>query len=249
MKKINFFLFRNGEKMNYLIIDERMRKIEKETLINLDYELIEIRKSKKVYSEISSHVDIFICKIGNKLISEKSQYENIKLTSKILIEEGNDEIKENYPEDIKYNICIVGNKAIHNFNYTDLKIKENLIKNKYELIDVKQGYTNCSIAVIDENSIIISDKGLYKELKNKDLNILFLDYEPDIKLLNEKGYSNKKGFIGGAISRVKNNIIVSGDLKKIDKDSKIRNFIKERNLNLIEFNGLDVIDYGGILEC
>ena len=56
------------------------------------------------------------------------------------------------------------------------------------------------------------------------------------------------GFIGGAISRIGNNVFVSGDLNKIDKNNQIKNFIKKRNLNIISFSDLDVIDYGGIIE-
>ena len=39
-----------------------------------------------------------------------------------------------------------------------------------------------------------------------------------------------------------------GDLDKIDKDNKIRKFITDRKLKIIDFKGLDVVDYGGILE-
>ena len=66
--------------------------------------------------------------------------------------------------------------------------------------------------------------------------------------MNNRGYSNRKGFIGGAISRIGENIIVFGELSKIDKNEQIKNFIEQRNLNIIEFKGLDVIDYGGIVE-
>ena len=62
-----------------IIIDERMRQIEKHKLKELGYDLIEIKQSSKVYPEISSHVDIFTCKIGDLLIVESSQYEQIKL--------------------------------------------------------------------------------------------------------------------------------------------------------------------------
>ena len=72
--------------------------------------------------------------------------------------------------------------------------------------------------------------------------------EPDIKLLTQNGISNKKGFIGGAITRIEDNIIVTGDLRKIDIEGKIREFIERKNLKIIDFNDLDVIDYGGILE-
>ena len=238
--------------MGYILIDERMRKIEKQTLKSLGYKLIEIKKSINVYPEISSHVDIFACKVKDKIIVEKSAYNILKnklnKDENVLIS-GETTISGDYPNDINYNVCIVGDRAIHNFKYTDSKISEELKKNKFELINVKQGYSNCSIAVIDENSIILSDRGLYNNLKNSGLDILFLDYMPDIKLFDENGeYSKKNGFIGGAISRVGDNIIVLGDLDKIDYNSNIRNFIEERNLNVINFKGLDVIDYGGVIE-
>ena len=234
--------------MKYIIIDERMREIEKEKLRSLGYELVEIKKSNHVYPEISSHVDIFTCKIDDKIVIEESQYDNIvkKINRKNIIQ-GEYRLSEKYPYDISYNVCTIGNKAIHNFKYTEPKIYNLLLEKDFECIEVKQGYSNCSIAVIDNNSIILSDKGLYNSLKNKDLDILFLDDEYDIKLLNENGnYSLKTGFIGGTIARVENNIIIFGDLDKIDKRKQIRKFIEKKGLNIIEFKGLDVIDYGGI---
>ena len=232
-----------------LIIDERMRQLEKEKLKSLGYQLLEIKQNKKVYLEISSHVDIFACKIGEKIIIEPSQYNNIKLQAQnVIIQQGNEEIENKYPYDIKYNVCIIGKKALHNFDYTDSKIKEELNNQKYEMINTTQGYTNCSIAVIDDNSAIATDKGLYKILKKHNIDVLYLDYEPDIKLLNVKGYSNKKGFIGGAISRIGKNVIIFGELSKIDKNNQIKNFIENKNLNIVQFEGIDVIDYGGIIE-
>lgn len=228
-----------------LIIDERMRQIEKDKLKSLGYELVEISQNSKVYSEISSHVDIFVCKIGDTLIVEPTQYNQLKLKLPN-IKKGNEEVEEKYPYDIKYNVCTIGKKAFHNFEYTDLQIKEELIKQGYELINTNQGYTNCSIAVIDDNSAIVTDKGLYKILKKYDVDVLYLKYEPDIKLLNNHQYSNRKGFIGGAIARIDDKVIVFGDLDKIDNNNQIRKFIKDRNIELIEFKGLDVIDYGGV---
>lgn len=232
-----------------LIIDERMRKIEKEKLKKLGYNLIEIKQSEKVYQEISAHVDIFTCKIGKKLIVEPTQYNNIKTQlQEEVIEQGNEPIESKYPFDIKYNVCVIGKKALHNFEYTDSKIKEELQIQGYELINTTQGYTNCSIAIIDDNSAIVTDKGLYKILQKHNIDVLYLEYEPDIKLLNNEGYSKRKGFIGGVISRIDNKVYVSGDLNKIDQNEQIRNFIEKRNLQLIDFKGLDVIDYGGIVR-
>ena len=244
--------------MKNVIIDERMRQIEKRKLSELGYNIIEIKQSDKLYQEISSHVDIFVCKterniivepskfkyIKDKLKNEKSQFSNED--KRIL--SGNEEINAKYPYDIKYNVCIIGRKALHNFEYTDSKLKTELIKQGYEMIDTTQGYTNCSIAVIDNNSAIVTDKGLYKILQKNNINVLYLDYEPDIKLLKSEGYSNRNGFIGGAVSRLGDKIIVFGDLNEIDINGAMRKFISQRGLDIIDFKGLDVIDYGGIIE-
>jgi len=238
--------------MEYILIDPRMRNVEKNTLKYLGYELVPIQRSNNVYPEISSHVDIFTTKIGDTLVVEKSQFEDLTFMlkkSEYNIVRGKEQIEMNYPDDIKYNVAIIGNYAVHNFKYTDKKVLKLLQEGGYELIDVEQGYTNCSIAVIDDTSVITTDKKIAERLRANNLSVLLLDYTPDIKLLDEHGrYSSMQGFIGGAIGKVDNNIIIFGDLEKIDKDGKIRNFITERHLQIIEFNGLDVIDYGGILE-
>lgn len=230
-----------------VIIDNRMRKLEKEQLKKLGYELIEINTSTKLYPEISSHVDIFACKVRDKIIIEPTQYQNIIQYAKNSIK-GQDEIQEKYPDDIKYNVCTIGKKAIHNFQYTDERLKQELINNNYELINTTQGYTNCSIAVIDDNSAIVSDKGLYKILEFHDIDTLLVENNLDIKLLNGENYSSKKGFIGGCITRLGDSIIVFGDLNKIDIDGRIRNFITSKKIKIIEFKGLDIIDYGGLIE-
>lgn len=233
-----------------IIIDERMRKVEKEKLKELGYNLIELKSSNSTYEEICSHVDIFTCKIGDKLIVEPSAYGWIKERdcNNYNIESGSKKIEKKYPYDIKYNVCTIGKKALHSWEFTDPKVKEELIKQDYELINTTQGYTNCSIAVIDENSAIVTDKGLYKILLKYNIDVLYLKYELDIKLLTSKGYSNRKGFIGGAISRIGDNVIIFGDLNKIDRDEKVRKFISKKGFRIIEFTGLDVIDYGGLVE-
>ncbi len=238
--------------MDYILIDGRMRNKEKNMLKYLGYKLVEIKKSINVYPEISSHVDIFALKIGDTLVCEKNAYSDLAFmlkNSEYNIVSGKEEIEQNYPEDIKYNVCIVGRYAIHNFKYTDKTVLKILKDGDYELINVDQGYTNCSIAVIDDSSVITTDRKIAEKLIANNFSVLYLDYTPDIKLLDEYGnYSNMNGFIGGAIGKVDNNIIIFGDLCKIDRENKIREFIESRNLKLIEFEGLDVIDYGGIVE-
>ena len=227
-----------------VIIDKRMRKIEKQKIQDIGYEIIEVQTNQEVYPEISSHADIFVCKVRNEIIIEPSQ--KFKELSNFVY--GEEKIRIKYPQDIKYNVCIIGNIAIHNLNYTDKILKQKLIDNHFELVNTTQGYTNCSIAVINENSAIVTDKGLNKILQKHGIKTLYLNERLDIKLLKENKYSEKKGFIGGCISRLGDKVIIFGDLDKIDSKNKMRNFINEKGLEIIEFKGLDVIDYGGLIE-
>lgn len=235
-----------------IIVDNRIRKIEMEFLNKLDRNILALPSINNVYEEISSHVDIYISKIKDTLIIEKAMYDNIKekvLDNDICIVRGNETVKNPYPNDILYNVCVIGNNAIHNFKYTDKKLLEIIDKKGLNKININQGYSNCSIAVIDDNSAIVSDKKIANILQEYGIDTLYIDEKLYIKLLDKKGnYSKMSGFIGGAIARIENNVIVFGDLNKIDKENKIRNFITSRNLNIIDFKGFDVIDYGGIIK-
>ena len=234
----------------YIVIDSKMRKVEKEYLNSLGYRVINVQTNKNVYDEISSHVDIFACKIKDKIVVEPSVYSYLKEEKYDLknVICGKNKVGLKYPLDVLYNVCCIGENVIHNFKYTDEKILEIIQKEKLNMIDINQGYSNCSIAVIDDNSVVVTDKKIAEKLIENDIDVLLLEENLDIKLLKNDGkYSKMKGFIGGCMSRIENKIIIFGDISKIDKEKKIRNFIQSRNLELVSFNGLDVIDYGGVL--
>lgn len=240
----------------YAITDFRMKTKIKEYIKSLGYEIIESGYNLNLYDEISSHVDISYTKIENEIIVSPDRYED--LCRKIEVISGKTELEGMYPNDIPYNVCIMGKKAIHNFDYTDEVVKEKIEELGYEKIDVKQGYSNCSIAVIDENSCITSDMGIAKALMDKGIDVLYV-YEPDIKLLKRTNpketnsnrmyfeYSDMQGFIGGAMGVIDDTVIIFGDVNKFLNRDKILNFIQSRGKKIKSFEGEDIIDYGGII--
>lgn len=246
----------------YLIIDPRMRDLEKEYLRNLGYELVEIYASSNAYQEISGHVDIFCAKIADTLVlesnlyniySQKRLYNNVikDFFESVKITRGKSIVFDKYPHSVPYNMCIMGNFAIHNFKHTDYILKSKIRDLGLKLIDVEQGYTKCNIAVINERSCITSDKGIADALDRYDIDVLYIDSDDvDIKLLNKNSYSDMSGFIGGATAKIGNKFIVFGDMKNIKKETRNRiyDFVNSRNIELIDFKGLDIIDYGGIVE-
>ena len=138
--------------------------------------------------------------------------------------------------------------VIHNFQLTEPKILEFIEKEKLQKIQIAQGYANCSIAVISQKAAIVTDKKIEETLQKYEIDVLCLENIPAIKLWNNQNESSQmRGFIGGAMARMENKIVVFGDLKKIDEQGKIRDFIREYDLEIVDFEGLDVVDYGGMV--
>lgn len=238
----------------YCVIDFRMRKVEKEYIKSLGYELIENRFNLNVYDEISSHVDIYFVKAG-QVIFAAPEKADMPFTAQICTTS----VGENYPDNVAYNVCIMGKYAIHNFKYTDPIVKMYLTKNGYTLINVEQGYAKCSIAVIDEKSCITSDLGIAKALLDFGIDVLYVD-EKDIKLkrrINKLFVEDSKmsfenspmsGFIGGALVRLGQQMILFGDTSKLSNGNKIKKYIEGKGLELHCFKDLEVVDYGSVIE-
>ena len=239
----------------YAVVDFRMRKIEKEYIKSLGYEIIENGFNLNTYDEIASHVDIYYLKAGEMVFSSPEKKGLVPFNTVVCTTP----IGSKYPEDVPYNVCVVGKNAIHNFKYTDNIVKFYLERHGYNLINVEQGYSNCSTAVLDENSCITSDIGIAKALMDAGIDTLFVT-EPDIKLKRRTNKifedesrmsfenSDMQGFIGGAMTRLGDAVIVFGDIENLVNGSKIRKFIEKKGLKLHYFEGLDVVDYGGVLE-
>lgn len=240
----------------YVIIDSRIREIEQKYIENLGYSVVKIIPNLAVYPEISSHTDIFCCKIKNELILEENLYNSYinsnlykELFEKIHVIKTNTNITKN---STAYNVCVTSKYAIHNFKYTDDSILDCIEKAGLQKINVKQSYTKCNISIVNDNSIITCDKGIANELKKySDIDLLYINSNDiNIKLKNEKGYSSMSGFIGGATCVLDDKFILFGDSNNINEIArdKIIKFIENKDLKFIDFKGLDIIDYGGIVE-
>ena len=225
-----------------IIIDSRMRNEEKEYLKKYG-ELIEIECQDCVYDEISAHPDIFFCKINGQIF----QATNLKLKKQLKTQKGSSSVGKQYPDDVKYNICQIGKKIIHNFKYTDHLVNEYINSVELEKINIKQGYAKCSIAVTSENSCITSDEGIYKTLQKENIDVLLLRDEIIHLQDKNKNITNMSGFIGGSSCIIDNKFILFGDSDKLNSKSKLVDFLNKQKLELIDFKNLEIIDYGGVI--
>lgn len=215
--------------MQNLIIDSRIRDIEYKYLSKF-FNIKKLPLSDDVYEEISGHSDIFYCKINNKVICAP----NCKVIDKSF-KIGNTRVQKDYPKDVPYNVCQIGDKLIGS-EFVDKAIKPDIL--------VKQGYVKCSIAVTDNNSCITTDKKIAEILIQNNVDALYIE-EPSIKLLKkDKSISKMNGFIGGATLKFDEKFVLFGDINKLNNKEKITEHLHKHNLQLINFPGLDVYDYG-----
>lgn len=218
--------------MRKILIDSRIRREEYEFLSKY-FNVIKIPLSEDVYEEISGHSDIFYYKMQDKIICAP----NAPIIEKEFLV-GKKLVGKKYPDDVPYNACQIG-KYVIGSKYTDKMINPNIL--------VKQGYTKCSICVTSENSCITSDKGIDRILKENGINSTLIE-ENNIKLLKrDRTNSNKKGFIGGASFVFDNKFVLFGDIENLESKEKITKHLKKYKLELVDFKGLQVNDYGGAI--
>ena len=216
--------------MKNLIIDSRIRDDEY-TYLSKYFNVLKLPLSDDVYEEISGHSDIFYCKINNEIVAAP----NAKILEKDF-KTGKVKVEKEYPLDVPYNICQIGNKIIGS-KYVDKRIIPDII--------VNQGYVKCSIAVTTNKSCITTDKKIAEVLNKNNIDALHIE-ENNIKLLKkDKSISNMHGFIGGACLVFNNKFILFGDIDMLKNKDKILEHINKYNLELVDFKGLDIFDYGG----
>ena len=233
----------------FILIDEKINKKYEKYLSSLKRKIIKVPKDYSLYDEISSHTDIHALKIKDKIVVDKKFYSYLEKFNLPNIISGTSELLREYPGDVKYNVCIIGDIALHAIKYSDETVLEYLKKYNYRSIDVSQGYTKCSTFVLDNKNAITSNVEIANKLTENGVNVLLLDSEDEenIKLLRDGIFSSMHGFIGGCMVRIDNKCILFGDSNKLKSGKKIKDFVEEKGYEFIEFKNEEVIDYGGIV--
>lgn len=204
-----------------IYISENAGKPLKEYLNTLD-EVHIVHATDLVYPQIASHADIYMCRLGDKVIHANPQ-----------------EIGYSYPGNIAFNAACTGRYFIHNTAHTSKRLLDAAVSKGMSIIDVKQGYTKCNTAVIDKTSVITSDKGICKAA-SPHLDVLLI--RPGHILLRGFEY----GFIGGTCGRIGNEIIFNGDISAHPDYDEIQAFIESRGLNIKYFD-YPLEDIGSII--
>lgn len=212
-------------------------------LNSLGIKTIEIKNNFNLSESVSSHADIRMLHIQNKCLyvyfDEKNLFKNLQFFT---VESINYKMSKKYPDDVRLNCAIIGNKIICNKRTIAKEILEFAESNNFIIINTKQGYSRCSICIINENAIITDDDSIYKAAQN------FFDDT----LLISKGSIGLKGanygFIGGCTGKIgKNKIAFNGRIESHSDHNKIIDFLNKYNMYAVELTNRKLEDIGGIL--
>lgn len=229
--------------LKYAFVDYRISKEEKYNLESLGCTVITCPPSPLLYEAISGHPDILVHLISNKkvIVHKDIDFNFIQLLENLNLEihYSLDALKDTYPYDIILNAVNLKDYFIHNLKFTDKNLLNNLSKKK--LINVNQGYTKCSTAIIKDNAIITSDTSIYQALKNEPIDVLLLP-SGDI-ILPGLDY----GFIGGTCGKVDDKIVFYGTLEKYKYGDLVLDFLKKHQMIPFYLSDTPLIDRGSIL--
>jgi len=215
------------------------------TLRDLNINVIGPSKEVNLEEAISLHADMsFLHLGGNEYITTENQEKirselaDLGMKCKYLIPL----INSPYPTDCKLNVSLIGKNAVFNPKTVSSEVHKYILESGFNPIYVKQGYTKCSISIINENSIITEDEGIHKACEKAGIESLLIA-KGDIELEGH-GY----GFIGGSSGKVaKNKIAFTGEIERHSDAKRILDFLEAKNVEYICLEAGPLKDIGGIL--
>lgn len=228
------------------LVDSRISESMVQKLNKLNINIIKSIKCNETYNAISCHPDICVIKLNdnNILVAPNvfDYYDSCLTPLGFNVIKGSLHIDNRYPNNVHYNVVILGNNVIHNFKYTDNVLLDYIEKHNMNKINVNQGYCKCSICIVDENSIITSDEGIYKEVIKHNIDCLLI----------EKGHIDlfelDYGFIGGCSGLISQDTLAFfGNIEKHPNFKEIDKFVSERNKKIISLSKEKLTDLGSLI--
>jgi hypothetical protein len=231
--------------MSTVCISADANRIIKDALRAGGHALIEIKAASPVYNAVSKHCDIYLCRIGEELVVAPGQLlliEEELRRNKVVFDCGENDPGASYPENIRYNAAQIGRLLIHNTHYSDPLVLSKAEAAGLLPVSVKQGYTKCSLVVVDDHSAITSDKAISSVLKKHGVDVL------DITHGSVRLAGFPYGFLGGASGRVGDKIFFNGDLSAHPDYEKITAFIQKKGLDPVWYTEYPLTDIGSIIQ-
>ncbi len=208
----------------------------------LSITVVNTEKNQLLDVSVKHHADILANYVGNNtFLADCGQKNLIKFVEKSGgITKKISNIKSPYPNDCLLNFADIGDYIICNKSIMTNEILEVLPQK--QIIDVKQGYSKCSICIVKRNTIITDDASIYNAVSQYNIN----------SLLVEKGSVHIEkydyGFIGGCCGLIHNDMLLfNGDLSTHKNFKQIKYFLYNNGVNYMDIKVKPLTDIGSII--
>lgn len=216
-----------------------------EKLQKMGYKLVFMPQVSALDTPICAHPDMSVINIGQKWFAANDIHDTLMFLKNCEFVSRADCVGNNlsYPFDVAFNGAVVGKRLICNSKYISRHILDYVLKSDFEIVDVKQGYTKCSVCVVDDNSIITEDKGVADKCANAGIDVLLLKTH-GVKL---DGFEN--GFFGGCSGKLSDgHLVFAGCIEEHAEYKEILEFCTVRGVKPVSLSDEPLYDVGSIIE-
>lgn len=224
----------------YIIVSDEKPDIIKK--LSNSFNIIKTDKINELLPFERRHADMQCLRIEDTFFVLKEAV-NLKnklhtLGLKVIITE--EDIAAKYPRNVLLNAVYINNKLYCKTDALASVVKNYCKKHNIRLINVNQGYTKCSTAVI-KDYVITADNGIFKSITDNGVEGLLVE-SGDIDL---EGVDY--GFIGGCSFYENDTAYFTGNLDNYCNGKIITNFLKDKNIKIEYLSNNKLYDLGGFI--
>ncbi len=207
--------------------------------------VIETTQNPAVDEKISFHADISFFFDGEDTLfvaSEMGEYEDLfgKFVSRVIVIP--EKLGKDYPRDVLLNCVLLGKKLICNVDTVSPTVLKYFTEKGFFIINVKQGYTKCSVLPVSDNAIITDDLSIANACISAGIDVLAVS-KGSVRL---RGFDY--GFLGGATGRISENTVAfCGDIDYHPDCDKIKKFLEKYGLCPMSLDKNQLYDIGSII--
>jgi len=228
-------------KVAYVFLGKNNVPLLEKSLKERNINICSLEGDTRLDERVSYHTDMLVFHAGsNRIIFSKKQAEFPFEDAEITV--SSSKIAKNYPYDVALNAVMVGNNLICNKKYTDKSILEYARIQKMSVINVKQGYSKCSVVPISHNAIITDDRGIAQSARDAGIDALYIDK----RFVICEGFDY--GFIGGASGMIAKNVLAfTGIFTDEHTKNVVETFLSKYGVRADYLTDKPMFDVGSII--
>lgn len=233
------------ERVRTLIVGEGVHPFAAE-LEKMGLTLVYTKPIETLTPPLSAHADLAVCPMTNgRFILEISQQDLFLKLRDLTLKPtfGTARVTSGYPSDAAYNVLQIGaHFLLCNQKTADFSILQYATAQKCAILNCKQGYVKCSVALIRENAVITDDNGIAKILTENGFDVLCIE-KGDVRL---SGFHY--GFIGGCATMLsKTEMLFLGDIRLHRNGDAITGFLRNHGIIPICIEKVPLTDVGSLI--